>query len=128
MYTSRSHVLNCELYKLLEIRIDEIRSTAGEDEDVEVLRAENKDLRKQLAFSEDVRACTTYDVVKARTIQRACVDAQKTTESQLKSCQDMIYAKYKELNKALTELSKAQALLARFEASGCAYLEGPSGI
>ncbi|KAL2545983.1 hypothetical protein Fot_15216 [Forsythia ovata] len=106
MYSSCSHVLNCELYELLEMKIDKLCSTARRDEDVEALRAENKDLRKQLVFSEEARARTTYGVVKARTIQRACVDAQKTAESQLKSCQDMIYAKDKELNKALTELSK----------------------
>ncbi|KAL2514694.1 hypothetical protein Fot_28665 [Forsythia ovata] len=118
MYTSRSHVLNYKMYKLLEMKIDELRSTAGEDEDVEALRRENKDLREKLAFSEDARARATYDIVKARTIKRACVDAQKTAELQLKSCQDMVYAKDKELNKVLTELSKAQGLLAKLEASG----------
>ncbi|KAL2501638.1 hypothetical protein Fot_35486 [Forsythia ovata] len=45
MYTSRSHVLNCELYKLLEMKVDELRSINREDEDVEALRVENKDLR-----------------------------------------------------------------------------------
>ncbi|KAL2520307.1 hypothetical protein Fot_24230 [Forsythia ovata] len=47
MYTSRSHVLNCELYRLLEMKVDELRSITGEGEgeDVEALRAENKDLR-----------------------------------------------------------------------------------
>ncbi|KAL2478845.1 hypothetical protein Fot_47859 [Forsythia ovata] len=46
MYTSRSHVLIRELYKLLEKKFDELRSTTGEDEDVEALRIENKDLRE----------------------------------------------------------------------------------
>ncbi|KAL2545997.1 hypothetical protein Fot_15230 [Forsythia ovata] len=45
MYTSCSHVLNCELYKLLDMKVDELRFVTGEDEDVEALRAENKDLR-----------------------------------------------------------------------------------
>ncbi|KAL2543871.1 hypothetical protein Fot_13104 [Forsythia ovata] len=44
MYTSRSHVLNCELYKMLEIKVDEIHSVIEEDEDVEAMRAENKRL------------------------------------------------------------------------------------
>ncbi|KAL2549298.1 hypothetical protein Fot_10828 [Forsythia ovata] len=44
MYTSRSHVLNCELYKMLEMKVDEIHSVIGEDEDVEAMRAENKHL------------------------------------------------------------------------------------
>ncbi|KAL2489620.1 hypothetical protein Fot_42912 [Forsythia ovata] len=29
MYTSRSHVLNCELYKLLKMKVDELRSITG---------------------------------------------------------------------------------------------------
>ncbi|KAL2494966.1 hypothetical protein Fot_38723 [Forsythia ovata] len=92
MYTSRSHVLNCELYKMLEMKIDEIHSVLGEDEDAEVMRAEIKRLRARLAFSEDARTHATYDVTKAQTIQKACVVAQKKAESQLKSCQSMIQA------------------------------------
>ncbi|KAL2474089.1 hypothetical protein Fot_49825 [Forsythia ovata] len=113
MYTSRSHVLNCELYKVLAIKVDELRSTVGRDEDVDALHAENKDLQEQLVFSEDARARVTYDITKAKTIQRACVDAQKKVESQLKSCQNMIHAKDKELTEALSELLKAQDLLAK---------------
>ncbi|KAL2469228.1 alpha-L-fucosidase 2 [Forsythia ovata] len=45
MYTSRSHVLNCELYKMLEIKVDEIYFVIGEDEDTEAMRAEIKRLR-----------------------------------------------------------------------------------
>ncbi|KAL2529627.1 hypothetical protein Fot_22228 [Forsythia ovata] len=56
MYISRSHMLNCELYKVLVMKVDELRSTVGRDKDVDALRLENKDLRKQLAFSEDTRA------------------------------------------------------------------------
>ncbi|KAL2553349.1 Uncharacterized protein Fot_06968 [Forsythia ovata] len=29
MYTSRSHVLNCELYEVLEMKVDELRSVIG---------------------------------------------------------------------------------------------------
>ncbi|KAL2494172.1 hypothetical protein Fot_37929 [Forsythia ovata] len=65
MYTSRSHVLNCELYKMLEMKVDEIHSVIREDEDVEAMRAENKHLRARLAFSEDARTRATYDVTKA---------------------------------------------------------------
>ncbi|KAL2558715.1 Uncharacterized protein Fot_03454 [Forsythia ovata] len=42
MYTSQSHVLNCELYKVLAMKVDELLSTVGRDEDVDVLRSENK--------------------------------------------------------------------------------------
>ncbi|KAL2515241.1 hypothetical protein Fot_29212 [Forsythia ovata] len=45
MYTSRSYVLNCELYKMLEMKVDEIQSTLGEDENAEAMRAEIKRLR-----------------------------------------------------------------------------------
>ncbi|KAL2509159.1 hypothetical protein Fot_32806 [Forsythia ovata] len=80
MYTSCSHVLNCELYKMLEMKVDELHYVIGEDEDVEAMRAENKHLRARLAFSEDARARATYDVTKVQTIQKACVDAQKKAE------------------------------------------------
>ncbi|KAL2521140.1 hypothetical protein Fot_25063 [Forsythia ovata] len=84
------------------------------------MRAENKDLLARLAFSEDARARATYDVMRAWTIQKACFDAQKTAESQLKSCQNMIYAKDKELTEALNELAKAHGLLAKLGAPGYA--------
>ncbi|KAL2527986.1 hypothetical protein Fot_20587 [Forsythia ovata] len=116
MYTSRSHVLNCELYKMLEMKVDEIHSVIGEDEDVEAMRVENKHLRARLAFSEDARTRATYDVTKVQTIQEACVDARKKAESQLKSCQNMIQAKDKELTEALSELAKAKGLLVKLGA------------
>ncbi|KAL2521364.1 hypothetical protein Fot_25287 [Forsythia ovata] len=81
MYTSRSHVLNCELYKMLEMKVDEIHFALGEDEDVEAMRAEIKRLRARLVFSEDARTRATYDVTKAQTIQKACIVAQKKAES-----------------------------------------------
>ncbi|KAL2483223.1 hypothetical protein Fot_44667 [Forsythia ovata] len=124
MYTSCSHVLNCELYKVLQMKVDELCSVTRGDEDVEALRAENKDLRGRLAFSEDARARATYDVMKAQTIQKACVDAQKTAESQLKSCQNMIYAKDKELIEVLNELAKAQGILAKLGVPGYAKPRG----
>ncbi|KAL2538479.1 Uncharacterized protein Fot_19870 [Forsythia ovata] len=110
--------------------VDEVLRTALHhwgDEDVEALRVENKDLREQLVFFEDARARATYDVIKAWTIQRACVNAQKTVESQLKSCQNVIYAKDKELTDALNELSKAQGLLAKLGVPGYAEPHGPTG-
>ncbi|KAL2514525.1 hypothetical protein Fot_28496 [Forsythia ovata] len=96
MYTSRSHILNCELYKVLAMKVDELRSTVEGDEDVDTLCLENKDLWKQLAFSKDTRARAIYDITKAKMIQRACVQAQKKAESQLRSCQNMIHAKDKD--------------------------------
>ncbi|KAL2538391.1 hypothetical protein Fot_19782 [Forsythia ovata] len=118
MYTSRSHVLNCELYKILEMKVDEIHSVIGEDEDVEAMRAENKRLWARLAFSEDARTQATYDVTKAQTIQKTCVVVRKKAESPLKSCQSMIQAKDKELTEVLNELTKAKDLLAKLGVPG----------
>ncbi|KAL2550481.1 hypothetical protein Fot_12011 [Forsythia ovata] len=120
MYILRSHVLNCELYKMLEIKVDEIHSVIGEDEDVEAMRAENKHLRARHAFSEDARTRATYDVTKAQTIQKACVVARKKAESQLKSCHSMIQAKDKELTEVLSDLAKAKGLLDKLGAPGYA--------
>ncbi|KAL2549806.1 hypothetical protein Fot_11336 [Forsythia ovata] len=97
MYTSRSHMLNCELYNILAMKVDELRSTVGRDEDVNALRSENKDLRERLAIFEDARARAIYDVAKAKRIQSICVQAQKKAELELRSCQNIIHAKDKEL-------------------------------
>ncbi|KAL2515388.1 hypothetical protein Fot_29359 [Forsythia ovata] len=105
---------------MLEMKVDEIHSVIGEDEDVEAMRAENKHLRARLAFSEDARTRDTYDVMKAQTIQKAYVVARKKSESQLKSCQSMIQAKDKELTDMLSELAKANGLLAKLGAPGYA--------
>ncbi|KAL2489272.1 hypothetical protein Fot_42564 [Forsythia ovata] len=118
MYTSRSHVLNCELYKMLEMKVDEIQSALGEDENAKAMRAEIKRLRARLAFSEDTQSRVTYDVTKAQTIQKACIVAQKKVESQLKSCQNMIQAKDRELSEVLNELAKAKSLLAKLGVPG----------
>ncbi|KAL2557667.1 Uncharacterized protein Fot_02406 [Forsythia ovata] len=112
MYTFRSHVLNCELYKMQKMKVDEIHSALSEDEDVEAMRAEIKRLRAQLAFSEDAQTRATYDVTKA------CIVAQKKAESQLKSCQNMIQAKDRELIEDLNELAKAKGLLAKLGIPG----------
>ncbi|KAL2500483.1 hypothetical protein Fot_34331 [Forsythia ovata] len=75
MYTSWSHVLSCELYKVLAIKVDKLRSVVGRDEEVNALRSENKDLRERLAFFEDARARAIYDITKAKRIQGVCVQA-----------------------------------------------------
>ncbi|KAL2501403.1 Uncharacterized protein Fot_35251 [Forsythia ovata] len=46
MYTSQGHVLNYELYKVLAMKVDELHSIIGGDEDVDALRSENKDLQE----------------------------------------------------------------------------------
>ncbi|KAL2489326.1 Uncharacterized protein Fot_42618 [Forsythia ovata] len=126
MYTSRSHVLNYVLYKVLAMKVNELRSTVREGEDIDALHSENKDLRAELAFSEEARARAIYDITKTGTIQRACVQAQRTAESQLRACQNMIHAKDKELTEALTELSRAKDLLANLGVPGYADPKGPT--
>ncbi|KAL2514524.1 hypothetical protein Fot_28495 [Forsythia ovata] len=98
---------------MLEMKVDEIHSVLGEDEDAEAMRSKIKRLRARLAFSEDAQTRATYDVTKAQTIQKVCVVAQKKAESQLKSCQSMIQAKDKKLTEFLNELTKAKGLLAK---------------
>ncbi|KAL2489147.1 hypothetical protein Fot_42439 [Forsythia ovata] len=109
------------------MNVDELRSIVGGGEDIDALRLENKDLQEQLAFSEDARARAIYDITKAGKIQRACVQAQRTAESQLMACQNMIYAKDNELTKALAELSKAKCLLADLGVPGYADHKGQIG-
>ncbi|KAL2553480.1 Uncharacterized protein Fot_07099 [Forsythia ovata] len=82
------------------------------------MRAEIKRLRARLAFLEDARSRATYDVTKAQTIQKTCIAAQKKAESQLKSCQNMIQAKDRELTEVLNELAKAKGLLAKLGVPG----------
>ncbi|KAL2510317.1 Uncharacterized protein Fot_33964 [Forsythia ovata] len=103
---------------MLDMRVAEIQSALGEDENVEAMRAEVKRLRARLAFSEDARSRATYDVTKAQTIQKACIVAQKKAESQLKSCQNMIQAKDRELTEVSNELAKAKGLLAKLGVPG----------
>ncbi|KAL2488875.1 hypothetical protein Fot_42167 [Forsythia ovata] len=55
MNTYRSHVLNCELYKVLVMKIDELHSTVVGAKDIDELRTKNKILRSKLAVSEYVR-------------------------------------------------------------------------
>ncbi|KAL2520069.1 Uncharacterized protein Fot_23992 [Forsythia ovata] len=102
MYTSRSHALNCELYKVLAMKVDELCSIVGGDEDVNALCSENKDLRERLAISEDARTRAIYDLTKVKRIQSVCVQAQKKVKSQLRACQNMIHGKDKELTDALS--------------------------
>ncbi|KAL2538386.1 Uncharacterized protein Fot_19777 [Forsythia ovata] len=109
------------------MKVDKLCSTVEGDEDVDALCSENKDIREQLTFSEDARARAIYDITRAKKIQRTCVQAQKKTESQLRSCQSMIHAKDKELTEVLIELSKAQGMLAKLGVPGYADPEGPTG-
>ncbi|KAL2552653.1 hypothetical protein Fot_06272 [Forsythia ovata] len=100
MNTARSHVLNCELYKDLAMKVDELRSIVVGTEDIEALRLENQTLRSELEISEDARVRAIYDITKSGTIQRVCVQAQRKVESQLRASQNMVHAKYKELTEA----------------------------
>ncbi|KAL2495466.1 hypothetical protein Fot_39223 [Forsythia ovata] len=104
MYYSRSHLLNCELYKVLAMKVDELHSTVRRGKNIDVFCSENKALHAQLAFFEDARAQAVYDITKARMIQRVCVQAQKRADSQLQACQNMIHTKDKELIEVLVEL------------------------
>ncbi|KAL2520919.1 hypothetical protein Fot_24842 [Forsythia ovata] len=119
---------NAELMELLKLaEMLTIALHYWEDENVYTLRSENKDLWEQLAFSEDARARAIYDITKVKTIQRACVQAQKKAESQLRSYQNMVHAKDKELTEMLNELSRAQDLLAKLGVPSYADPKGLTG-
>ncbi|KAL2538191.1 hypothetical protein Fot_19582 [Forsythia ovata] len=75
MNTTRSHVLNCELYKIFAMKIDELHSKVEGAKDIDALHLENKALRAQLLVIEDVRARAIYDITKSGTIQSICVQA-----------------------------------------------------
>ncbi|KAL2514062.1 hypothetical protein Fot_28033 [Forsythia ovata] len=94
MYTSRSHVLNYELYKVLEMKIDELRSTVGGVEDINELHTENKRLWSMLVVFKDARAKAEYKIDMARTIQMMSDKARKQAELKLKICEDMAHAKH----------------------------------
>ncbi|KAL2519799.1 hypothetical protein Fot_23722 [Forsythia ovata] len=69
MYTSQSHVLNCELYKVLAMKIDELHSTVVGVEDIDELRSKNKILCSKLVVFEDARTKVEYKISMAETIQ-----------------------------------------------------------
>ncbi|KAL2551960.1 hypothetical protein Fot_05579 [Forsythia ovata] len=62
MYTSRIHVLNYELYKVLAMKIDELHSTVVGAEVIDELRSENKILHSRLAVSENARTKADYKI------------------------------------------------------------------
>ncbi|KAL2529734.1 hypothetical protein Fot_22335 [Forsythia ovata] len=113
MNTTRSHVLNCEVYKMLAMKLDELRSTVVGIEDIDALCSKNKVIRARLAIVEDARAQAVFQLTKSQTIEMMCADAQRKGELKLKVFKDMTYAKHKELTEVLIELSKANELLAK---------------
>ncbi|KAL2549766.1 hypothetical protein Fot_11296 [Forsythia ovata] len=118
MYTSQSHVLNYELYKVLAMKIDELYSTVSGTKDIDELRSKNKILRSRLAVFKDASAKVNYTISMAETLQKLSVKAQKQAELKLKVYEDMAHVKHKELTEALSELSKAKELLAKLGVSG----------
>ncbi|KAL2538378.1 hypothetical protein Fot_19769 [Forsythia ovata] len=54
MSTAWSHVLNCKLYKVLAMKIDDLRSTVVGAKDIDGLHLENKQLRSMLSVSKDL--------------------------------------------------------------------------
>ncbi|KAL2528609.1 hypothetical protein Fot_21210 [Forsythia ovata] len=117
MSTVWSHILNCELYKVLEMKIDELCSTVASAGDIDELSLENKVLRSRLAFFEDAKAQAEFKIIKSKMIQRLSVSTLKQDELKLKVCEDIVYAKHKQLAETLVELSNAKELLAKLGAS-----------
>ncbi|KAL2545737.1 hypothetical protein Fot_14970 [Forsythia ovata] len=73
----RSHVLNCELYKVFEGHAElKAMGTKGDGE----LHSENRALRSKLALVDEARAQAEYKLMKTETIQRVCINARKWAE------------------------------------------------
>ncbi|KAL2545724.1 Uncharacterized protein Fot_14957 [Forsythia ovata] len=62
MNTVQSYVLNCELYKVLEMKVDDLRSTVAGADNIDAMRLENQILRSELAIFEDSMARAIYDL------------------------------------------------------------------
>ncbi|KAL2472753.1 hypothetical protein Fot_48489 [Forsythia ovata] len=77
MSTARSHILNSELYKVLAMKVDELRLAATNSKDIDELHSDNKIIHSRLAFSEDARAQAEFKINKSETIQRLFVNARK---------------------------------------------------
>ncbi|KAL2544399.1 hypothetical protein Fot_13632 [Forsythia ovata] len=99
------------------MKVDELRSIATDSKNIDELHSENKILHSRLTIGEDARAQAEFKIIKFETIQILSVNARKRAELKLKVCEDMAYAKHKELNETLVELSKAKDLLANLGAS-----------
>ncbi|KAL2520550.1 hypothetical protein Fot_24473 [Forsythia ovata] len=84
---------------------------------IDELRSENMILRSRLALAENARVQAEFKIIKSKKIQMLSVNARKQAELKLRVCEDMTYAKHKELTEALAELSKAKELLAKLGAS-----------
>ncbi|KAL2538251.1 hypothetical protein Fot_19642 [Forsythia ovata] len=97
MSTAWSHVLNCELYKVLVMKVDELRSTVTGTEDIDELRSENKILCSMLAIYDDAREQAEFKIINSEMIQMLSVSARKQVEWKLKVCEDMSYTKHKQL-------------------------------
>ncbi|KAL2538276.1 hypothetical protein Fot_19667 [Forsythia ovata] len=97
MSTTWSHVLNCELYKVLVMKVDELRSTVTGIEDIDELRSENKILCSMLAIYDDAKEQAEFKIIKSKMIQMLSVSARKQAEWKLKVCEDMSYTKHKQL-------------------------------
>ncbi|KAL2508551.1 Uncharacterized protein Fot_32198 [Forsythia ovata] len=78
--TAQSHVLNCELYKVFAMKVNELCLTIVGAEDINALRSENNSLCARLAIVEDAREQAVFKVTKLETIQRVCARAQKKAE------------------------------------------------
>ncbi|KAL2551652.1 hypothetical protein Fot_05271 [Forsythia ovata] len=85
MYTSQSHVLNCELYKVMAMKIKELHSTVVGAEVINKLRLENKFLRSRLAVFEDARTKFEYKINMAKIIRHRCEDT-KIQHKKWESC------------------------------------------
>ncbi|KAL2508896.1 hypothetical protein Fot_32543 [Forsythia ovata] len=66
MNTVRSHVLNYKVYKMLAMKVDELRSTVVGAWDIDALRSKNKVFRARLSIAEDAMAQAVLQLTKSQ--------------------------------------------------------------
>ncbi|KAL2493614.1 hypothetical protein Fot_37371 [Forsythia ovata] len=79
------------------------------------------------AFGKAADKAELAELLKLAEMYTSRSHAQKKAESQLRSCQDMVHAKDKELTEALNELSRAHDLLIKLRVPGYVNPKSPTG-
>ncbi|KAL2550191.1 Uncharacterized protein Fot_11721 [Forsythia ovata] len=93
MSTTWSHVFNCELYKVLAIKVDELRSMVTGEDDIDELRSENNILCSMLTIFKDARAQAEFKIIKSEMIQRLSLSAQKQAKLKIDNIHKLVDAK-----------------------------------
>ncbi|KAL2529404.1 hypothetical protein Fot_22005 [Forsythia ovata] len=78
MNTFQSHVLNCELYKVFAMKVDELRSKVVGAEDIDTLHSEN--IRPFKKAESQLRACQNMVHAKDKELTEALAELSKAND------------------------------------------------